>query len=85
MIQSSYNCSIQGLISWNMLTAVSEIVFGTRLESQMALDLGTLSIAEHKGKIIYTDTDKIILSSNGDTIRIPLVMYQRSNKNTCMH
>ena len=42
-------------------------------------------IANHEGKIISTDTNKIILSGNGDTLSIPLVMYQRSNKNTCMH
>uniref|UniRef100_A0A803NEB0 DNA-directed RNA polymerase n=1 Tax=Chenopodium quinoa TaxID=63459 RepID=A0A803NEB0_CHEQI len=32
-----------------------------------------------------TNTDKIVLSGNGNTLSIPLVMYQRSNKNTCMH
>ncbi|XP_043813281.1 DNA-directed RNA polymerase subunit beta-like [Manihot esculenta] len=50
-----------------------------------ALDSGVPAIAEHEGKIIYTDIDKINLSGNGDTLRIPLVRYQRSNKNTCMH
>ncbi|KAK3022664.1 hypothetical protein RJ639_045430 [Escallonia herrerae] len=50
-----------------------------------ALDSGALSIAKHEGKIVYTDTDKILLSGNGDTVSIPLVTYQRSNKNTCMH
>ena len=45
------------------------------------------TIAENEGKILYTDTDKIILflSDNRDTLSIPLVTYQRSNKNTCMH
>ncbi|MCR2848159.1 hypothetical protein KN825_16655, partial [Weizmannia coagulans] len=52
---------------------------------QAALDSGIPVIAEHEGKIVYTDTDRIILSGNGDTLSIPLVMYQRSNKNTCMH
>ncbi|KAF4402738.1 hypothetical protein G4B88_010190, partial [Cannabis sativa] len=52
---------------------------------QVALDSGVPAIAEHEGRIVYTDTAKIILSGNGDTLSIPLVRYQRSNKNTCMH
>ena len=60
-------------------------IVGTRLERQATLDLGVPIIVEHEGNIVYTDTDKIILSSNGDTLCIPLVMYQRSNKNTYMH
>ncbi|PPD85332.1 hypothetical protein GOBAR_DD17726 [Gossypium barbadense] len=51
---------------------------------EMALDSGVPAIADHEGKIISTDTDKIILSGNGDALGIPLVMYQRSNKNTCI-
>ncbi|XP_060669196.1 DNA-directed RNA polymerase subunit beta-like [Ziziphus jujuba] len=60
-------------------------IVGTGLERQVALDSGVLAIAEHEGKIIYTDIDKILLSNNGDTLSIPSVIYQRSNKNTCMH
>ncbi|KAL4575391.1 hypothetical protein LXL04_022234 [Taraxacum kok-saghyz] len=67
------------------LSQSEKCIVGTGLEGQAALDSGALAIAEHEGKIIYTDTDKILLSGNGDTLRIPLVMYQRSNKNTCMH
>ncbi|KAL2476156.1 DNA-directed RNA polymerase subunit beta [Abeliophyllum distichum] len=55
------------------------------MERQTALDSGALTIAEREGKIIYTDTKKILFSGNGDTLSISLVMYQRSNKNTCMH
>jgi len=55
------------------------------LERQVALDSGVCVIAKHQGKIISTDTEKIVLSGNGETLRIPLVMYQGSNKNTCMH
>ncbi|CAN6454435.1 unnamed protein product [Victoria cruziana] len=50
-----------------------------------ALDSGGSAIAEREGKIIYTDAEKIVLSGNGDTISILLVMYQCSNKNTWMH
>ncbi|KAJ0500044.1 DNA-directed RNA polymerase subunit beta [Helianthus annuus] len=68
------------------LSQSEKCIVGTRLEGQVALDSGTLAIVEHEGKIFYTDTNKILLSgNNGDTLRIPLVMYQRSNKNTCMH
>ncbi|THU43438.1 hypothetical protein C4D60_Mb00t02640 [Musa balbisiana] len=70
------------------LSQSERCIVGTGLERQTALDSGVSAIAEHEGKIIYTDPHKIILSSNGDTtisISIPLVIYQRSNKNTCMH
>ncbi|RHN59629.1 putative DNA-directed RNA polymerase [Medicago truncatula] len=50
-----------------------------------ALDSGVPAIAEHAGKIVYNDTDKIILFGNGNSLSIPLIIYQRSNKNTCMH
>ena len=50
-----------------------------------ALDFGVPAIIEHEGKIIYIDTDKIILSDKGNTLSIPVTIYQRSNKNTCIH
>ncbi|KAH0449247.1 hypothetical protein IEQ34_023047 [Dendrobium chrysotoxum] len=59
-------------------------IVGIGLEGQTALDSGISAIAECKGKIIYTDTQKIIFSTNGDTVSIPLVMYQCPNKNTYM-
>ncbi|KAJ4967023.1 hypothetical protein NE237_018872 [Protea cynaroides] len=67
------------------LSRSEKCIVGTGLERQAALDSQVSVIAEREGKIIYTDTDKIVLSSNGDTLSIPLVLYQRSNKNTCMH
>nr|YP_010626284.1 RNA polymerase beta subunit [Abelia uniflora]WBK16796.1 RNA polymerase beta subunit [Abelia uniflora] len=86
-----HNDANRALMSSNMqrqavpLSRSEKCIVGTGLECQAALDSGALAIAEHEGKIIYTDTDKILLSSNGDTLSIPLVMYQGSNKNTCMH
>nr|QFQ35269.1 RNA polymerase beta subunit [Vesalea coriacea] len=86
-----HNDANRALMSSNMqrqavpLSRSEKCIVGTGLERQAALDSGALAIAEHEGKIIYTDTDKILLSSNGDTLSIPLVMYQGSNKNTCMH
>nr|UTM97803.1 RNA polymerase beta subunit [Sonerila nervulosa] len=86
-----HNDANRALMSSNMqrqavpLSRSEKCIVGTGLERQAALDSGVSTIAEHKGKIIYTNTDKIILSGNGDTLSIPLVIYQRSNKNTCMH
>nr|YP_010247832.1 RNA polymerase beta subunit [Adenostemma lavenia]YP_010708617.1 RNA polymerase beta subunit [Adenostemma madurense]QTJ29965.1 RNA polymerase beta subunit [Adenostemma lavenia]WCR50697.1 RNA polymerase beta subunit [Adenostemma madurense] len=86
-----HNDANRALMSSNMqrqavpLSQSEKCIVGTGLEGQAALDSGALAIAEHEGNIVYTDTDKILLSGNGDTLRIPLVMYQRSNKNTCMH
>ncbi|KAK8512059.1 hypothetical protein V6N12_018540 [Hibiscus sabdariffa] len=67
------------------LSRSEKCIVGTGLERQVALDSGVPAIAGHERKIISTDTDKIILSGNGDALGIPLVMYQHSNKNTCMH
>nr|YP_010965769.1 RNA polymerase beta subunit [Opuntia austrina]YP_010966239.1 RNA polymerase beta subunit [Opuntia drummondii]YP_010966797.1 RNA polymerase beta subunit [Opuntia mesacantha]WNM91852.1 RNA polymerase beta subunit [Opuntia austrina]WNM92469.1 RNA polymerase beta subunit [Opuntia drummondii]WNM93027.1 RNA polymerase beta subunit [Opuntia mesacantha] len=86
-----HNDANRALMSSNMqrqavpLSQSEKCIVGTGLERQVALDSGVLAIAEHEGKIISIDTDKIILSGNGGTLSIPLVMYQRSNKNTCMH
>ncbi|RZC92608.1 hypothetical protein C5167_029524 [Papaver somniferum] len=67
------------------LSRSDKCIVGTGLERQVALDSGVSVIAKHEGKVVSTDTDKIVFSGNGDTLSIPLVMYQRSNKNTCMH
>nr|YP_009470649.1 RNA polymerase beta subunit [Anemopaegma acutifolium]YP_009471139.1 RNA polymerase beta subunit [Anemopaegma glaucum]AVF97468.1 RNA polymerase beta subunit [Anemopaegma arvense]AVF97076.1 RNA polymerase beta subunit [Anemopaegma acutifolium]AVF97174.1 RNA polymerase beta subunit [Anemopaegma acutifolium]AVF97762.1 RNA polymerase beta subunit [Anemopaegma glaucum]AVF97860.1 RNA polymerase beta subunit [Anemopaegma glaucum] len=81
----------RALMSSNMqrqavpLSRSEKCIVGTGLERQAALDSGALAIAKRGGKIIYIDTDKILFSGNGGTLRIPLVMYQRSNKNTWMH
>ncbi|OMP10895.1 hypothetical protein CCACVL1_00754, partial [Corchorus capsularis] len=88
-----HNDANRALMSSNMqrqavpLSRSEKCIVGTGLERQVALDSGVPAIADHEGKIISADTDKIkiIFSGNGDTLSIPLVMYQRSNKNTCMH
>ncbi|KAJ4699635.1 DNA-directed RNA polymerase subunit beta, partial [Melia azedarach] len=86
-----HNDANRALMSSNMqrqavpLSRSEKCIVGTGLERQVALDSGVPAIAEHEGKIIYTDIDKIVLSGNGNTISIPLILYQRSNKNTCMH
>nr|YP_009435559.1 RNA polymerase beta subunit [Lobelia spicata]ATG25561.1 RNA polymerase beta subunit [Lobelia spicata] len=86
-----HNDGNRALMSSNMqrqavpLSRSEKCIVGTGLERQAALDSGALAIAAHEGKIISTETDKILLSGNGDTRSIPLVMYRRSNKNTCMH
>nr|QBA69222.1 RNA polymerase beta subunit [Bignonia corymbosa] len=86
-----HNDANRALMSSNMqcqavpLSRSEKCIVGTGLERQAALDSGALAIAKRGGKIICIDTDKILFSGNGDTLSIPLVMYQRSNKNTCMH
>nr|YP_010544621.1 RNA polymerase beta subunit [Littorella uniflora]QWL15607.1 RNA polymerase beta subunit [Littorella uniflora]UEX91636.1 RNA polymerase beta subunit [Littorella uniflora]UYG22604.1 RNA polymerase beta subunit [Littorella uniflora] len=86
-----HNDANRALMSSNMqrqavpLSRSEKCIVGTGLERQAALDSGALAIADRGGKIISIDNDKILFSGNGDTLRIPLVMYQRSNKNTCMH
>ncbi|CAF2379021.1 unnamed protein product [Brassica oleracea var. botrytis] len=86
-----HNDKNRALMSSNMqrqavpLSRSEKCIVGTGLERQVALDSGVTTIAEHEGKILYTDTEKIILSGNENTYSIPLIMYQRSNKNTCMH
>ncbi|RZC89857.1 hypothetical protein C5167_035855 [Papaver somniferum] len=86
-----HNDANRALMSSNMqrqevpLSRSEKCIVETGLERQVSLDSGVSAIAEHKGKVVSTDTDKIVFSGNGDTLSIPLVMYQRSNKNTCMH
>nr|YP_009861979.1 RNA polymerase beta subunit [Viscum liquidambaricola]QKV09804.1 RNA polymerase beta subunit [Viscum liquidambaricola] len=84
-----HNDANRSLMSSNMqrqavpLSRSEKCIVGTGLERQAALDSGVIAIAERGGKII--ETNQIHLSGNGESLSIPLVMYQRSNKNTCMH
>nr|YP_010457607.1 RNA polymerase beta subunit [Glyptopetalum fengii]UUA68878.1 RNA polymerase beta subunit [Glyptopetalum fengii] len=86
-----HNDANRALMSSNMqrqavpLSKSEKCIVGTGAERQVALDSGVSVIAEHEGRIIYTDTEKIFLLGNEDIFNIPLVVYQRSNKNTCMH
>nr|YP_009449966.1 RNA polymerase beta subunit [Burmannia disticha]ANK36163.1 RNA polymerase beta subunit [Burmannia disticha] len=86
-----HNDANRALMSSNMqrqavpLSRSEKCIVGTGLEYQTSLDSGVCAIAQCEGKIIYTDTRKIIFLSNGNTISVSLLMYQRSNKNTCMH
>nr|YP_010702903.1 RNA polymerase beta subunit [Campanula carpatica]WCO10183.1 RNA polymerase beta subunit [Campanula carpatica] len=86
-----HNDANRALMSSNMqrqavpLSRSEKCIVGTGLEGQVALDSGALALAQHEGKVLSTDTDKIFVSGNGDTLSLPLVMYQRSNKNTCIH
>nr|ADD31199.1 RNA polymerase beta subunit protein [Gonopterodendron arboreum] len=86
-----HNDANRALMSSNMqrqavpLSQSEKCIVGTGLERQAALDSGVPVISEQEGKIIYSDTKKVVLSTNGNTLNIPLIMYQRSNKNTCIH
>ncbi|KAJ0030649.1 hypothetical protein Pint_12359 [Pistacia integerrima] len=69
-----HNDANRALMSSNMqrqavpLSRSEKCIVGTGLERQAALDSGVPAIAQHEGKIIYTDIDKIVLSGNGDTL-----------------
>nr|YP_009239039.1 RNA polymerase beta subunit [Monsonia emarginata]AML26863.1 RNA polymerase beta subunit [Monsonia emarginata] len=86
-----HNDANRALMSSNMqrqavpLSRSERCIVGTGLEGQVALDSGVPLITDHAGKLISIHTDKILLSGNGDSLSIPLVMYERSNKNTCIH
>ncbi|KAJ3674218.1 hypothetical protein LUZ61_022003 [Rhynchospora tenuis] len=67
------------------LSQSEKCIVGTGLEGQTAVDSGFSVIAEHQGKVFFTDNHKILLSRNGDTLSIPLVKYQGSNKKTLIH
>ncbi|RZC81259.1 hypothetical protein C5167_043820 [Papaver somniferum] len=63
-----HNDANRALMSSNMqrqavpLSRSEKCIVGTGLECQVSLDSGVSSIAEHEGKIVSTDTDKIVFS-----------------------
>nr|YP_009629045.1 RpoB [Lewinskya incana]QBX99190.1 RpoB [Lewinskya incana] len=62
-------------------------IVGTGLESQAALDSGSITIVKQSGKILYTDGKKINLidtNKKKNTTKF-FNIYQRSNNSTCMH
>ncbi|KAG6540783.1 hypothetical protein Mapa_017922 [Marchantia paleacea] len=60
-------------------------IVGTGIESQTALDSGSVTVSSHGGKIEYLDGNQIILSLKKKKIDKNLIIYQRSNNSTCMH
>nr|QYB22169.1 RNA polymerase beta subunit [Pilgerodendron uviferum]BBN66825.1 RNA polymerase beta chain [Pilgerodendron uviferum] len=62
-------------------------IVGTGLEGQVALDSGSVAIAKQGGKIKYIDGNHITITSSvaRNNIETELILYQRSNSNTCMH
>nr|QWW92927.1 RNA polymerase beta subunit [Delavayella serrata] len=67
------------------LLQTEKCIVGTGIEIQTALDSGSVNVAGIDGKIHYIDNNKITLSGNEKTINTNLIIYQRSNNNTCMH
>ncbi|XP_019246421.1 PREDICTED: ATP synthase subunit alpha, chloroplastic-like [Nicotiana attenuata] len=57
------------------LSRSEKCIVGTGLERQAALDLGALAIAEREGRVVYTNTDKILLAGNGDILSIPCILH----------
>nr|YP_009642778.1 RNA polymerase beta subunit [Reboulia hemisphaerica]QCP68415.1 RNA polymerase beta subunit [Reboulia hemisphaerica] len=60
-------------------------IVGTGIESQAALDSGSVTVSLHEGKIEYIDSNKITLCFKKKKINKNLIIYQRSNNSTCMH
>ncbi|BDD77237.1 RNA polymerase beta subunit (chloroplast) [Marchantia polymorpha subsp. ruderalis] len=60
-------------------------IVGTGIESQTALDSGSVTVSLHGGKIEYLDGNQIILSLKKKKIDKNLIIYQRSNNSTCIH
>ncbi|XP_059076841.1 DNA-directed RNA polymerase subunit beta-like [Cryptomeria japonica] len=69
------------------LVQPEKCIVGTGLEGQAALDSGSEAIAKQGGKIKYIDGENITITSSVDrnNIEIELILYQRSNSDTCMH
>jgi DNA-directed RNA polymerase subunit beta len=67
------------------LLETEKCIVGTGIEIQTALDSGSVTIAKIGGKIHYIDNDKITLSGNHKIMNTNLIIYQRSNNNTCIH
>nr|YP_009667632.1 RNA polymerase beta subunit [Cololejeunea lanciloba]QCW58408.1 RNA polymerase beta subunit [Cololejeunea lanciloba] len=67
------------------LLKTEKCIVGTGIESQIALDSGSIIVSMKGGKIHYIDNNKITLSVNTKLINTNLIVYQRSNNNTCIH
>nr|YP_008082110.1 RNA polymerase beta chain [Cunninghamia lanceolata]AGL10956.1 RNA polymerase beta chain [Cunninghamia lanceolata] len=69
------------------LVQPEKCIVGTGLEGQVGLDSGSVAIAKQAGKIQSIDGGNITITSSvvRDNIETELILYQRSNSNTCMH
>jgi DNA-directed RNA polymerase subunit beta len=67
------------------LLKTEKCIVGTGIESQIALDSGSVIVAQKGGQINYTDSNQISLSLNKKKINTNYIIYQRSNNNTCLH
>nr|YP_009057878.1 beta subunit of RNA polymerase [Nephroselmis astigmatica]AID67723.1 beta subunit of RNA polymerase [Nephroselmis astigmatica] len=60
-------------------------IVGTGLESQAALDSGTVLCAHTAGQVSYVDSKQIIVKNQARSMHYFLHIYQRSNQDTCIH
>nr|YP_009667958.1 RNA polymerase beta subunit [Jubula hutchinsiae]QCW58734.1 RNA polymerase beta subunit [Jubula hutchinsiae] len=67
------------------LLQTEKCIVGTGIESQIALDSGSLIVSIKGGKIQYIDNDKITLSLKKKIKNTNLIIYERSNNSTCLH
>nr|YP_009974110.1 RNA polymerase beta subunit [Marattia laxa]QNH93995.1 RNA polymerase beta subunit [Marattia laxa] len=68
------------------LSQPEKCIVGTGLESQIALDSGSVIVSNQDGQIAYLDGETIsILLQNEKIVDIKSIIYERSNNNTCIH
>nr|YP_009667876.1 RNA polymerase beta subunit [Radula japonica]QCW58652.1 RNA polymerase beta subunit [Radula japonica] len=67
------------------LLETEKCIVGTGVESQTALDSGSVTVSTKGGKINQIDSNKITLLLNNKKTSTNLIIYQRSNNNTCLH
>nr|YP_009549524.1 RNA polymerase beta subunit [Histiopteris incisa]AYW16683.1 RNA polymerase beta subunit [Histiopteris incisa] len=91
------NCALTGSTMQRQavpLVKPDRCIVGTGLESQVALDSGSVAVSGQEGQIQYIDGNRIELSaihkatSDEEILRVTnnkLKIYERSNNNTCIH
>ena len=66
---------------------------GTGMEKIVAIDSGVTVVSKRGGKVLSSDSSRIVVRANGDEIALGesgvdiynLIKYQRSNQNTCIN
>ncbi|XP_059065938.1 DNA-directed RNA polymerase subunit beta-like [Cryptomeria japonica] len=84
----THNWEVAGSIPVGFpLVQPEKCIVRTGLEGQAALDSGSVAIAKQGGKIKYIDGENITITSSvaQNNIETELILYQRSNSDTCMH
>nr|QWW93010.1 RNA polymerase beta subunit [Cyathodium smaragdinum] len=67
------------------LLRTEKCIVGTGIESQTALDSGSVTVSLYNGRIKYFDSNTITFISKKFISFQNLIIYQRSNNSTCIH